>query len=396
MERRLAIVMGRNYTSRLGMIRAAGEAGCDVAVVQTDRDSGKGGKPVDSTSKYITGGYYRSPMPNADHLITLLRREFSGRDPRPVLLPTDDYTASTVDLNIGLLREDFLFPSIDGEPGRVVRFMDKAVQKALARKAGFDVAKGWTAQWKDERYAIPEDVEFPCFVKPEISFKGANKQSMRRCDTREALDAVLSKIEGREDYPILIEQYIDVEREYDIPGLALGDRIVIPGIIRKGEIFMGVTATGTMLPAEDFPLIREKTERFMSQIGFTGLIDIEVLESGGVCYFNELNLRFGASGYGMTGSGVNLPGLFIRHLCGEAVPAQIPLRAGKTFASEKVLLQEYTAGRIGRREYRDLIRGADFTFIDSAEDPAPAVAFRRSEAMTLLKARIRQMLHIRR
>ena len=34
-QRPLAIVTGKNYASRLGMVRAAGMAGCDVVVVQT-------------------------------------------------------------------------------------------------------------------------------------------------------------------------------------------------------------------------------------------------------------------------------------------------------------------------------------------------------------------------
>ena len=35
MKAPLAIVIGRNFTSRIGMIRAAGEAGCEVVVIQT-------------------------------------------------------------------------------------------------------------------------------------------------------------------------------------------------------------------------------------------------------------------------------------------------------------------------------------------------------------------------
>ena len=395
MERRLAIVMGRNYTSRLGMIRAAGAAGCDVAVIQTDRDGGKGKKPVDAFSRYVTAGYFRSPQPDTGHLIALLLREFGDRESRPVLLPTDDYTAGAVDQNLDALKTHFLLPGIRGEQGRVVDCMDKARQKAMARDAGFDVAKGWTATWLNGRYAIPEDVGFPCFIKPEISFKGAGKQNMQRCDTREQLEKALSGFEGREDYPILIEQYIDIDHEYDIPGLALDQRIVIPGIIQKAEIFWGVTASGTMLPMAEYPQIREKTERFMKQFGFTGLIDIELLESGGVFYFNELNLRFGASGFAMTGSGVNLPGTFIRHLCGEPLP-EAPCMAGRrTFASEKVLLQAYTGGRLSGKEYRSELDRADFTFIANDKDPAPYRAFRRDEPLTIIKARIKKLLRMR-
>lgn len=395
MERRLAIVMGRNYTSRLGMIRAAGAAGCDVAVIQTDRDGGKSKKPVDAFSRYVSAGYFRSPQPDTGHLVALLLGKFGQYEPMPVLLPTDDYTASAVDQNLEALKARFLLPGIRGEQGRVVDCMDKAMQKALARNAGFDVAKGWTATWSNGRYAIPEGVEFPCFIKPEISFMGAGKQNMQRCDTWEQLEKALSGFEGREDYPILIEQYIDIDHEYDIPGLALDQRIVLPGIIQKKEIFWGVTASGTMLPMADFPQIRDKIERFMRQFGFTGLIDIELLESGGVYYFNELNLRFGASGFAMTGSGVNLPGAFINHLCGAPLPDALALAGRRTFASEKVLLQAYTGGKLGGREYRTQLDRADFTFIADDTDPEPYRAFRRDEPLAIIKSRIKKLLHMR-
>lgn len=392
MGRRLAIVMGRNYASRLGMIRAAGEAGCDVAVIQIGTDVGKGKKPVDAYSRYITAGYLASPGFNTEQLIALLNKRFAGLDPKPVLLPTDDYTASVVDLNLDRLKDGFLMPGIQGETGRTVYYMDKAVQKALAQKAGFEVARGWTATWSNGSYAIPEDVTFPCFIKPEVSFKGAKKQSMQRCDTRAQLVEALARIDGREDYPILIEQFIDIEGEYDIPGLALEERIVVPGIIRKREIYMGVTASGTMLPMEDFPQIKEKIERFMAQFGFTGLIDIELLESGGVYYFNELNLRFGASGFAMTGSGINLPGMLIGHLYGDDIPEDVRLAGRKTFASEKVLIQELSSGKLTLEEYRRQISDVDFTFVGWAKDPGPYRAFHRDEPKTVIKAWIKRLL----
>ena len=52
------IVIGRNYTSRLGMIRALGQCGYDVYVVRTlpqKAVSRFGNKDVDGYSKYVKG-----------------------------------------------------------------------------------------------------------------------------------------------------------------------------------------------------------------------------------------------------------------------------------------------------------------------------------------------------
>ena len=53
---------------------------------------------------------------------------------------------------------------------------------------------------------------------------------------------------------------------------------------------------------------------FVKSLHFCGLFDIDFYERDGVFYFNELNLRFGASGYAVTHSGINLPDAFMKVL----------------------------------------------------------------------------------
>lgn len=394
MARRLAIVMGRNYTSRLGMIRAAGEAGCDVAVIQTDRDGGNGRKPVDACSKYVTAGYFRSPMPDTERLIALLKERFEGNATKPVLLPTDDYTASAVDLNLDQLRDGFLFPGIHGEAGRTVYHMDKAVQKALAQKAGFDVARGWTATWSNGSYAIPEDVTFPCFVKPEISFKGANKQSMKRCESRAELEAAVSAFEGLKDYPLLIEKYVDIEREYAVLGYSDPDTVVVPALITMELSDLGVMSRGIVNPIEVCEGLSDKLSRLMKHIGFTGLFDVDLYESEGMLYFNELNLRFGASGYAVLKSGVNLPGFFIHRIANLDWAGNTSIEGTRVFNNEKVLLQMLQKEKLSNREYVDLINRADFSFIQDAADPKPYTAFIKEKRIVEIKLLVKKILHL--
>ena len=392
MENQLVIVLGRNYTSRLGMIRAAGSAGCDVAVVQTDKLEKRVKRPIDSFSKYITRGYFKANEPNTELIINVLLNNFKDTIPKPILMPTDDYTASVIDLNIDLLKEFFLFPSVNLEKGQVVYYMDKAVQKEMARAAGFKVANGWTAIWKNGKYQIPNGVQFPCFVKPEVSFKGASKYIMQKCDTEQQLELALSKMPGREDYPILIERFIRIEQEFDIPGLSLPDRVYIPGIIKKDEIFLGVTATGEMLPMSDYPDIEEKLTLFLEKLHFQGLIDVELFESEGHFYFNELNMRFGASGYAMTGSGVNMPEILIRSLLSEKIDTSMKITGANRFASEKVLLQKVSKGQMSIGEYNSTVESADLRFIKNDVDIEPFIALEKSKKEIILKRHIKNIL----
>jgi len=392
MDNQYVVVLGRNYTSRLGMIRAAGQAGCKVAVLRTDRHDDN----IDRFSKYVVQ-YFQVPQPDAEGIIQLLLREFGGREKKVVLLPTDDYTASVIDQNQERLRDAFFYPNIGHEPGKVVHYMDKGIQKEMARKAGLDVAKGWTARWHDGKYVVPEKVDFPCFIKPELSIRGT-KQSMRKCASGKELEETLGAIKGDEGAPVLIEQFIEIEKEYDIPGLALGETVILPGIIEKGEIFLGVTATGTMRPMEKYGGLGERLKQFIRQFHFWGLIDIELLESKGTIYFNELNLRFGASGFAMTGIGVNLPELLIKAFVdgeyGESLEAKnIDVKVEEyTFASEKVMMQKFAFRQLSHAEYKKILGNADFAFVRQETDPRPYREFRKMERWLAFKMCIKRLL----
>ena len=396
--RTIAIVMGRNYTSRLGMIRAAGQAGCDVIVIKTDPfdKTCKKKDRIDLSSKYVRE-YHCLREPNDDGLIQLICRRGEQYQGSVILLPTDDYTASVIDMRQADFPERFLYPSIDHKAGAVVRCMDKGFQKELAQKAGLPVAKGWTAKYDEETqsYVIPSDIEFPCFVKPQVSFKGS-KLSMMKCDDLGALEKHLSSVVRKKASDVLIEQYIEIEKEYDIPGFADRDKVTLPAFIQKGLIHRGVTGTGTLLDSAQFWETTEQLKRMIGELGFTGLIDIELFESKGRIYFNELNMRFGASGFAMTGSGINLPEMLIQTLLGVSVAdgaAAVPSR--RSFASEKVCLQEYMSEKISWKAYQKLLEDADFSFIRCEYDPKPYRAFSRFAAIEHTKKRIVKLLRRR-
>ena len=95
------IVIGRNYTSRLGMIRALGRAGHDVYVIQTN-----GTRDIDSRSKFIKG-YYRAEEPNRELLISTIIQIQEEFGEKFILIPVDDYAASVIDENIEVFKDKF-------------------------------------------------------------------------------------------------------------------------------------------------------------------------------------------------------------------------------------------------------------------------------------------------
>ncbi len=393
LENVTAVVMGRNYTSRLGMIRAAGEAGCRVAVVRTDVHDEK----PDAKSRYVTS-YDTVKESDGEGLVRLLIEKFGNCEGPVVLLPTDDFTASVTDRYQEKFPGSFLYPNIGKKAGEIVRCMDKALQKRIAAESGIGVAKSWVCRYENGAYEVPEEIEYPCFVKPETSYLGS-KMIMRRCDSREELTAHLAKwvknhAGDSRNTDVLAEEFISIEKEYALLGFCDGDRVLIPGIIEMLSDHRGVTASGIIRPLDPQSDLARKLSDMMSRYGFTGLFDVDMYESRGKLYFCELNLRMGASGYAVTRSGVNLPAVFIRTVLGEMeIPeADAVIPEEKTFASEKVCFQEFEFGETDWAGYRKMTEGADFCFLDQKSDPGPYKDYLDSIRLRRWKIMIKRLL----
>lgn len=383
------IVIGRNYTSRLGMIRALGENGHSVTVIKTNSSK----RDIDFYSKYVDK-YLTAKEPNRQLLIDTIL-SLANKEEKTIIIPVDDYAASAIDEHIQDLREDFLFPNINMEPGKITDLMDKEKQKVYAQKANLNVAESWVITPQNGNYIIPTSLKYPCFPKPQISFMG-NKRCMKRCNNevelRCALDGVLAK---KPNCPFIIEQYIEIEKEYATLGFSDGKNVVIPAMIqllRDGSgAHKGVTLQGRIMPCENFIDVISQFSDFIRSINFIGLFDIDSYESNGVLYFNELNLRFGASGYAITASGVNLPQMFVDYIEGNEKRYDTTILKESLFVNEKVAWEDYREGYLKHNEFIDYIKSADVLFIKSNIDIEPYKKFRPSW-LTVLKNLVKRII----
>ena len=385
------IVIGRNYTSRLGMIRALGMAGYDVAVIKTNRYPVS--EDIDAYSKYVKE-YHYAKEPNRNELVSVILSLKSEKG-ETVLIPVDDFAASTIDENIDLLKADFLFPNIGMEQGAVNRLMDKNYQKQLARQAGLNVAEGWVVNIENHQYTLPGDIKYPVFPKPQISFKG-NKRCMRKCNNERELRNVLDNVAKNKDCPMLLEQYCEITKEYALLGFSDGKEVVIPAMLQMlvsgSGGHHGVTLKGKIFNPDDNAFVNQ-LKQFMQSLHFSGLFDIDAYESNGKLYFNELNLRFGASGYAITNSGINLPNCLIKHLTGEKLTTEINKVNEAVFVNEKVAYDDFYNGFISLSQYNKYIEEGNFEFIISDDDPKPYEMF-RSQNFSLKKRLKRDIKYI--
>ncbi|MBR6181775.1 MAG: ATP-grasp domain-containing protein [Prevotella sp.] len=391
-QRPLAIVTGKNYASRLGMVRAAGMAGCDVVVVQTQLKWMKD-TPIDIYSKYVVETKV-AHQPDGQLIMDTIMG-YKGKRKTMFILPTDDWTASLIDTHLDILSPHFITPHVNHQQGAILRIMDKMHQKELARAAGANVAEGWLCRYAEGGHYIPEGITYPCFTKPVECYTGALKPFLKRCDNREQLEETLRAI-AKYKKDILVEEYHPITNEYAVLGVAFGNSSIMPAFIQLDSDREGVAATGRVRPISQLSGIADVLERFMEKTQFTGLFDIDLYESEGKVFFNELNARFGASGYAVTKGVVNLPGVFISYFLKDLKdPKDLKdlkdLDASdnfpvQSFANEKTCFDMLYAGMLNYWQYKRSINKADIRFIKDDDDLGPSRMASKDERLLFLRS----------
>ena len=381
------LIFGRNGSSNLCMARSFGSAGFTVEVLRLFQSKPKFTnlmrllKP-DACSKYVTG--WHSCICGSDNArIADALMALAKPGEKILLIPTCDMAASAADEYLLKLQPHYLLPSVNGKPGEINRLMDKKLQTRLAAQAGLPVIRSCVIRTENGSFTIPDTVRYPCFIKPNVS-KDSDKSRIRRCDSARELHETLTGYSRTKDVEMLVEDFIDIKQEYALLGLSTRDGAIAPGFfaLEQGghENRRGVTMVGKILPCTLQSELIHRITHFVHSLGYEGLYDVDLIEDRqGNWYFVELNLRYGASGYAITKSGVNLPAMYADYMfCGK--PADRNCRVeqpGKRFVSDKILLDEYSRGFLTMAEVRQRMDLADIHFIRDPEDPKPYRHFRK-------------------
>ncbi len=374
------VVIGHGYTSRLGIIRSLAELDCEITVIAMVFHNWIGrfirfdwGKPIDCYSKYVNQMFY-SYARDGEGLINLLLLKCTDPEQKVIIIPDSDYSAMVIDNNQNRLKDYFLFPNIYHTPGLVEHWMDKSVQKDLAKSVGMNVASAKEVRIMNSKYEMPK-VTFPCFTKPLATINGG-KQFLKKCNDELELKRVLDSVASVEpDIDILIEDYKAIAKEYAVLGFSDGKEVVIPGIIEfiaNSKSHFGIAREGKVIPVTGFEVIIDHFKSLVQHVGLCGLFDIDFYECDGDLYFGELNLRFGGSGYSITKMGVNLPVMLVKSLLGESLEGMNKMISGTAYYSnERMCIDDWSYGYISKEECLHMILSADIHFILDEEDLAP-------------------------
>ncbi|MBQ5783345.1 MAG: ATP-grasp domain-containing protein [Oscillospiraceae bacterium] len=397
----LVIVLARNYSTGLGVIRSLGQTGYTVDLLASVYRPGD--MAIAAVSRYlrrtvtvVKKSTDNSSVTDAQAMFEKLM-EYAGKyTQKPVLFPTDDYTASVVDGFKSELQQHFVLPHIvGGDDGSIPRAMNKNFQSQLAVQAGLNVPKEWIISL--ENIDIPQDMVYPCFCKPAESISGY-KTEMKRCDSEQQLQQHLEAIAKKNaKRSVLVQEFLCIDGEYDMSGLCLDDRIIIPAVIKKTRVAQfekGVTVAGQVVSADVLGDVTEKIKNMLRQYHFVGMFDMELNVVDGKIYFNEVNLRSGGPSYAYFECGVNLPHIMVQYLCGNkaVADAEYPAQYNKKLVYEKVAWMEYIKGYMDRAELDCLLNNSDIKLIYNQNDTAPQKLFRIKIMLSAAKNRVKKLL----
>ena len=375
------VIIGHSYSSRLGLIRSSAMAGCDVSVGVMVGGEKKRARPIDCYSQFVKHFYFCRRKKD-EELIRLLLENCKDDEQKVILIPDSDETAAAIDSNRDRLKEHFLFPHMVKGKGTVREWMDKSRQKQLAAEVGLNVASASIVEIKEGRYKIPSDISYPCFTKPLLTLSGG-KGGMRRSDNEmelcSALDYIVKYRSG--DEQVLVEDYLDIAKEYALVGFSDGNKVIIPGLFQLliiSKSSPGIAVQGRVIPTDGFESVLNLFKEFVRRTGFVGLFDIDFFLCRGEYYFGEMNLRFGGSGYAMTKMGVNLPEMMIRFLSGEEWETNHQtVTESATYVNERLCFDDWNRGLISWEEYSRIMRESKIHFVQDNMDKCPWKTYMR-------------------
>ena len=186
--------------------------------------------------------------------------------------------------------------------------LDKMEMYRWLCEHGYKCARSWTD--RNEFYAEEEKgtVSFPVFVKP---VKGSASINISKVYDRETVEVLFEH-----DDNLMIQEFLNgQEIGADVYIDLLSGEVV--SIFTKKKIKMRAGETDKAVSFKDVKLF-DLIEKFVSEAGYRGAIDIDIFEINGDYYISEVNPRFGGGYPHAYESGCDHMKLILNNLEGKA------------------------------------------------------------------------------
>lgn len=374
------IVLTRDYSTGLSVIRSLGAAGYTVDLVASAPQKGASAiaasskyvhKAVEFVHKMVKEGRGEAAAELVEEL--LKHKDLNGK--KPVIFPADDYTVAVVDYHRSELEPYFLLPSIvGGGDGSMVHLMNKTIQAQMAQAAGLSVPREWAFDLSEE-IVVPADMVFPCICKRMDSETGYESEMAVCEDESEFLEHMNRMCRRMPDREVLVQEFLHVDHEINVSGVCLDQEVIVPGLIRKTHVAknkVGVALAGEMISFDRYGDLQEKIVSLLKQFRYVGMFDVELNVVGDKIYFNEVDLRSDVHSDAYLKNGVNLPALFVKGVLGEehSLDEETIREYGKSFVNIKAVWEDYFNGHITKEELDQIVDQADHQLLFDEDDPA--------------------------
>ncbi|WP_405916393.1 ATP-grasp domain-containing protein [Streptomyces sp. NBC_00728] len=329
----------------VGAIRSLGRLGIPMYAITEDRYT-----PA-ASSRYLRRAFVwpttgtEEPGRLVEGLLRIGRR--IGRP--TVLVPTDEEAAVLIAENQDELADRFLFPRVDAELPR--RLASKQGLHELCVEHGIPSPEAAFPQSYDEIEEFAEKARFPVVAKNREAFVRRSRPAVNgttRIATRDGLLALARDWGPRPG--VILQEYLPREEAEDWIVHAYFDADSAPlamftGVkVRSWPPHAGMTANAYVV---DNPELADLAARFIKQIGFSGIIDLDLRfdRRDGQYKLLDFNPRMGAQfRLFESESGVDVVRAMHLDLTGRAVP-EGEQRAGHRYIVENIDLPALLAYR---------------------------------------------------
>lgn len=148
---------------------------------------------------------------------------------------------------------------------------------------GYRCARSWTDKELFYDALAAGEIAFPVFVKPN---RGSASISVSKVYDKETIELLFAHEDG-----LMIQEFLDgQEIGADVYIDMISGEVV--SVFTKKKLKMRAGETDKAVSFKD-PALFELIERFATEAGYRGQIDIDIFDIGGEYYISEVNPRFG-------------------------------------------------------------------------------------------------------
>lgn len=300
------IVFGNDHANSVGVIQSLGIAGYQPMALLFGHKTG-----LVEASKYTAGIVTAKDAQSCIDKLLQIAPPCTEKQSKIPIIACCDIAALTLESNAEKLSLHFLFEHSSNYSLHYLAKKENQVR--LAAEVGINVPKSWILR---DSKLIPDDVCYPCLIKPLISCEGA-KSDIRVCRSREELEHNLKSLVYTTE--VILQEYIERDYEISILGCAHSSGCVIPSVENKLSLYpqnVGLECLANIQPIDES--LKDKIEKLISLIGYIGLFSVEMMHSktDGNLYFTEINLRNDGANAMITKYGANLPLNHVEDLLG--------------------------------------------------------------------------------